>query len=173
MLREATAPHHARVDAAFGSFDLSDPPQYTDFLKAQAGAHIAVEQALDRSGAAALIDDWPRRRRAEALVSDLQSLGSGVPPPLNPPPLDSEGALWGALYVLEGSRLGGRLLAPTVASGAPRQFLDHQVEKGAWRKLLDTLDRRLLDDGDREIATSTAQAVFDLFEASAQALKRV
>lgn len=173
LLREATAPHHAKVDAAFGAYDLSDPVQYIRFLRAQAGAYIAVESALDRSGAAALVDDWPQRRRADALLADLHVLGSEAPSPLPAPPLDSEAALWGALYVLEGSRLGGRTLAPMVAPGAPRQFLDHQPERGAWRKLLDRLDQRLVNDDDRRVATSTAQAVFDLFEASARTAERV
>ena len=173
LLREATAPHHARVDAAFGAYNLSNPIEYTRFLRAQAGAYIAVETALDQSGVGALVEDWPKRRRADALVADLNALGSDIPPPLPSPPLDSEAALWGALYVLEGSRLGGKTLAPTVAPGAPRQFLDHQPERGAWRKLLDRLDQCLINDEDRRVATSTAQTVFDMFEASARAVKKV
>jgi heme oxygenase (biliverdin-IX-beta and delta-forming) len=172
FLREATAPHHGKVDAAFGSFNLADLNDYRRFLLAQAKAYIPVEDALERAGAGELLEDWSDRRRSGALIADLHRLGSDVPAPLPPPPLDSEAAIWGALYVLEGSRLGGRTLAPSVAEGTSRGFLDHRTEKGAWRKLLDRLNQRLINDKDRGMAASTAQAVFELFENAAKAVSK-
>jgi heme oxygenase len=66
--------------------------------------------------------------------------------------------------------LGGRTLAPAVGPDAPKRFLSHQQEKGAWRKLLDQIDQSLVGEDDRKVAASTAQTVFDLFETSAKAV---
>jgi heme oxygenase len=173
FLREATASYHAKVDAAFGSFDLSNLIEYTRFLRAQAGAYLPIEEAIEQAGVANVLDDWQERKRGHALIADLESLGSTAPSPLVAPILDSEAALWGALYVIEGSRLGGRTLAPAVAANAPTRFLDHRLEKGAWRKLLERLSTNLLSDHDQRVAASTAQAVFELFETSAKAANKV
>lgn len=164
-LRTATAPHHARVDAIYSLARLDDPESYGRFLQAQAAAHIATEQALERGGITGIVADWPQRRRADAVRADLEALGLKVPPVSDDLQLDSEEAMLGALYVLEGSRLGGTLLKRSVSADLPTQFLGN-VDSSAWQALLAELDSRLDSTGKREAAIAAAQLVFDLFEDS-------
>lgn len=118
-LRRATSAAHARLDDLFSRFDLSIASGYVAFLCAQAPAFLAVERALDDAGASALIDGWTLRRRSDALRKDLADLGQTLPPGLPAPVVVTEPQILGAAYVLEGSRLGGAILARQVSSGLP------------------------------------------------------
>jgi heme oxygenase len=162
-LRDATSQHHQRVDAAFSSVTLSDRESYARFLLAQAAAHIPAEHALERGGIAAVIPDWPTRRRSAALEADLAEVGESIPRPIGDLVLDGEAALLGALYVLEGSRLGGTVLKRALPAGFPARFLGG-VDSAAWRSLLERLDARLHDDADLQRAITAAGDVFALFE---------
>ncbi|WP_454884539.1 biliverdin-producing heme oxygenase [Sphingomonas oryzagri] len=122
-LRAATAADHERLDALFGGFRLDDPQDYRAFLKAHAMALTAVEQALDAADFADTLDDWPQRKRAGAITADLVAIGEPVPAPLPAPRLGTPAARWGAAYVVEGSRLGGALLARSVADDLPKSYL--------------------------------------------------
>ncbi|WP_326524046.1 biliverdin-producing heme oxygenase [Sphingomonas sp.] len=162
-LRDATGEHHARVDALFSVLRLEDAADYGAFLAAQAAAHLPVEAAIDAADVLPLLPDWPERRRAQALRDDLAALGQGVPTPLAPPQLSDPAALLGAIYVLEGARLGGAILLRSVPAGAPTRFLA-PGRPGAWRKLMETLDERLDAPAAVAQAIAAAQSVFSLFE---------
>lgn len=162
-LRNATSGHHERVDAIFSTAALDARGSYARFLRAQAAAHLPVERALEQGGVAALISDWPARRRRESLESDLEALGEKIPPAAGNLSLDSDAALLGALYVLEGSRLGASVLKRSVPPEFPMKFLGG-VDSAAWRSLLQLLDERLRDEADLVVAIRAARDVFVLFE---------
>jgi heme oxygenase len=164
-LRAATASDHERVDRLYSRFDLSDLRDYKRFLTAQAAAHLPVEAAIDRAGAEALVPDWPARRRRELLLADLADLGLCVPDPVRAPALSGNSELLGAIYVLEGSRLGGAVLKCKLPDIAPRRFLDAPQLAGNWRKLLELLDHFLYGTAALDSATSAARDVFQCFEA--------
>lgn len=166
-LREATADAHVRVDTAFGGFALSEPAAYRRFLQAQAAALLPVEAALDRAHAHRVIGDWPQRRRGALLKADLATLGASAVP-LAQPVLATSAEVCGAVYVLEGSRLGGAMLVRSVPTDLPTAFLRAPSGPGAWRALLDRLDMVLTDDPTRAEATRAALAVFDLFARAAE-----
>jgi heme oxygenase len=168
LLREATAENHARVDAAFGGLDLTSRDGYGLFLEAQAKAFLPLEAAVEATAAVALLDDWSARKRGPALIADLHAMAMDVPPPLSPPEISSSAEAWGTLYVLEGSRLGGQMLSRLVPADAPRSFLSHAAAAGAWRKLLDLLDRTLVLADDRQRAVTAARRAFLLFEDAAR-----
>jgi heme oxygenase len=164
-LRAETRAHHERVDRIFSSLRLDDRADYAKFLCAQAAAHIPVEDALIRGGIAAIVPDWPKRQRSPAMRSDLAELGIAMPGSTEPFDLDGEAALLGALYVLEGSRLGGAMLARSVGAGLPARFLGGG-DSGAWRRLLALLDERLDTALKLALGVKAAAAVFTLFETS-------
>ncbi|WP_156678954.1 biliverdin-producing heme oxygenase [Sphingomonas profundi] len=161
-LRTATAGDHERLDATFATFDLADAAAYRAFLRAHARALAPIEQAIAGSGATA---GW--RPRAPLLADDLAALGTPPPPPL---PLDrpDEAALWGMRYVVEGSRLGGALLARQVGAGLPAAYLGAQHAKGEWRGFLDALEAAGEAGGAawRAEAIAGARRAFHLFAAS-------
>lgn len=124
----------------------------------------AIEAALDAAGFADALEDWPARKRGEAIAIDLAALGEALPLPLTPHALDTRAAQWGAAYVIEGSRLGGALLARSVAADLPRSYLGSPQPPGSWRKFLEKLDKGLSSHQDIALATESARATFGLFE---------
>ncbi len=121
-LRQATRALHERVDAAFSRFDLADRGGYAGFLIAHAQATTAAERVL--SGAENLP---PWRPRTHLLVEDLDKLGSCAPAPMAFAAHEAEAWQWGVLYVLEGSRLGGSVLARRIYAGAPSAFCRRSI----------------------------------------------
>ena len=169
-LRGATAAEHHRVDAAFSRFDLATPGGYRRFLLAQAGGLLPIERALDEAGAADVLGDWPPRRRGVLLRADLEEL-KVTPPELffGPDFFSGEASILGAIYVLEGSRLGGAVLKQAVPGHFPRRFLEARHVAGSWRKLLQSLDDLLIRPDDLDAAVRAAKGIFARFEAEAGA----
>ena len=165
-LRSATADWHDRVDRAFSRFDLGDRASYGRFLMAQAGAHLAVEAALESGDVASVLADWPARRRSQLIRNDLAALGLSAPRAVAIPGFEGVPALLGAVYVLEGSRLGGALLKRSVPADFPTSFLG-AGNAGAWRRLLEALEEKVRTEDETTAATSAACRVFTLFEGAA------
>ena len=168
MLRAATRAAHDRVDALFGDYDLGRRDDYCRFLTAQAAAFLPAEAAIDRAGGDELFPGWAETRRAGLLRADLEGLGLETPTAIPAPDLHSAAAVAGAAYVLEGSRLGGAMLARSVAAGAPRQFLTAPQRPGQWRDFLARLDKLLPSDADRREAVDSAARTFEVFARAAR-----
>jgi heme oxygenase len=157
-LRAATASDHDAVDAGFGRYDLSDADDYRAFLIAHARALPAVEAWL-----AAIPGLAAFRSRGEALAEDLAALGEDMPAPMvfDVPPSTAAG--WGAMYVVEGSRLGGIMLSRSVPDGMPSAYLGAKHLSGEWRALLAAIDDEPADEAWVEQAIVGARAAFDLY----------
>lgn len=116
-LREATAAAHAGLERDLDwEARVATLAGYRALLSRLRGFHAAYEPAI----AAALADAafFDPRRRLAALDADLHALSGEVPGPRPEPAaphLDSPGAALGALYVLEGSTLGGAVIGRHVA----------------------------------------------------------
>ncbi|MCB1884917.1 MAG: hypothetical protein KDG89_13125 [Geminicoccaceae bacterium] len=164
FLRRGTARAHAALDARSAAFDLAAEGGYGAFLLATAGALLPLEDALDRSGVGGLLPDWPRRARASALLDDLAALGLAPPAPVPPLPAAGPPWAWGTLYVLEGSRLGARLLRRRIPANAPQgatRYLDHGADGGLWSAFLGRLEAARAGPGG---ALAAALAAFALFQ---------
>ena len=160
MLRTATAPDHDRVDESFAGYDLADRGDYVRFLLAHARALPAAEDAL-------AIHDLPRwRRRTPMLAADLTALGEIMPDPLPFTLPAGHAAALGALYVVEGSRLGGVMLARRVADTLPASYLGAKHERGEWRALLAAIEAEVGEERVAE-AVAGAHAAFALYAAAA------
>ena len=164
-LREATRAEHAAVDAVYSAFDLSTLSGYGRFLRAQSSCVASLEAALAEP-AQALLGDWPARIRAPLLAADLADMGLAVAPPITAPDLPDDAAVLGAVYVLEGSRFGGAVLARRLAPDAPARFLMAPTEPNSWRSFMSSLDRHLVRSPDFASAIGASRAVFHSFEAA-------
>lgn len=165
-LRTLTRPDHDVVDDIFSTFDLGQADGYRSFLIAQAGALLPVERALDLAGADDVMPDWPHRRRASLLLADLADLGGDAPSPVIPAPaMHTREEILGALYVLEGSRLGGIMLERRVPAGLPRRFLGGS-DSARWRSLVALIDETVISDSQQQRALRAARNVFGLFAAA-------
>ena len=167
-LRAGTAEAHDRVDAAFAAFDLADRESYATFLRAHAEVVLPLEATLPGER---IVPDWEERKRSALLKEDLAFLR-----PLGHPresggddwALDTDPAIAGALYVLEGSRLGGRFLSRQVPRDFPRAYLDANQPPEKWRNLLDRCDAMLYQPAALQSALDAAHIVFAAFERSAR-----
>ena len=164
-LRAETRLDHDAVDTVFSRFDLTSPAGYRQFLRAQGRCVGAVEQALE-ARTSHLVRDWSQRRRAGLLAADLRDMDDAVSDEVVAPDFDSDAAALGGVYVLEGSRLGGALLARRLYEGAPRRFLGTSQGNASWRSFVDLLERNLHREAERAAAIRAARSVFKCFEAA-------
>lgn len=147
QLRSATTPLHHQVDAAFGAYALHTRDGYSDFLLSHARALFGLEVALEAAGIECLLPDWPQHRRRDALRQDLLALDLAVPTPLTLPNTLDSATCWGLVYVLEGSRLGARLLLERVRETPwPGQlhalhYLQHAGDNALWPRFLSQLEQ--------------------------------
>nr|WP_269326747.1 biliverdin-producing heme oxygenase [Kineosporia mesophila] len=175
-MRAATRATHERLDSLV---DLRAWDQATHrwWLQRMLGLHEPLERELGswyagQSGRTA--PDVPSRRRAGAIASDLRSLGltdeevRDLPRSPLPPAPSTRGQALGHLYVLDGSALGGSVIARhAVAGGIPHDActsLAHDPGRiASWRET-----KALLDDltpAELAEAVLAASELFAVFEA--------
>lgn len=147
-LKIATSGLHDLVDRQAEALDLSTPPGLRGFLEMMAQGLGAVERGLERSGVAAIYPLWPTRTRLKLALEELGRPADEVAD--DAVPFTHEAEQWGALYVLEGSRLGSRVLARQ-APGC--RFLQASADDRMWPSFLDRLGaaHARLNDAQRTI----------------------
>lgn len=127
-LREASSAAHARLDhhPLLGALVMDELSlgQYADALAALCGPQRAMEATTLGAGLPA---GYSIPIRSDALEQDLADLDvTDWPPCRDWPDCDSIAGAVGVLYVMEGSRLGGQLIARklerSLPAGAPRRF---------------------------------------------------
>lgn len=93
---------------------IKQKQDYAAILRLFYGYYFPVEQRIAQHVSPALLPDIAERRKAAAIVNDLKALGCDTMPlPLcqRLPAIDNTAQAMGALYVLEGSTLGGKIIA--------------------------------------------------------------
>ena len=169
MLRTATAALHVEVDARFSGPFGTDKNAYSAFLVTLARAVPPLERALEQGGVQRLLTDWPLRRRADALERDLDILGVSMPTAIAVDVTRDEARLFGRLYVLEGSRLGGKLLLKRARENADAEvraatnYLAHGAGADFWRSLLQRLEDSEAVAASPERTMLGAREAFGLF----------
>lgn len=113
-LRSETRPWHEALER---DLDLLGPhADRTSYGRFLAGMYGYL-QSWETEAARWLVNPWPeffaRRRKTSQLAQDLDSLGVSVASikPIPMPHWQGMADLWGSLYVLEGSMLGGQVIA--------------------------------------------------------------
>jgi heme oxygenase len=177
-LRRSTQDHHGAIEALL---DLGRPWQarrYGDVLRGFNAFLHPFENALNRGLPPHLRPWYATRRRAPLVAEDMAHLGLQVPADLGARaaavvqtvPTDGVASALGALYVIEGSALGGQVIAPRLAAelghsptlGA-RYFSGFGDRTGAlWRDFRDTAAREVGDaPADVRLACRAACLTFD------------
>jgi heme oxygenase len=146
LLREATADLHREIDERFSGPFGTDRTAYQAFLGALARAVLPLEAALEAGGVGALLPDWTARRRSPALAADISALGLDLPASAGLTEIRGEPLQFGTLYVLEGSRLGAKLLLrrvlghPDPVVRGATHYLSHGADRDLWRPFVDRLE---------------------------------
>lgn len=168
-LRQHTAEAHARLDAAVGAFDTLE--DYGRYLRSLLNFRAPVEAALE---GIPLPGGFHSRGIADAIRADMHDLGidtdEGAGQPILLPQLDNASSQLGALYVLEGSSLGARLLYKRAqALGLSETFGARHLaiqsgDRDSWPRFL-----ALLEKHPQEAADAAARASIATFELALRA----
>lgn len=168
-LRGATDHLHRDLDRIVAGFRLGDAAHYRRFLQASAATLIAIEQLLESAGVAQLLPDWAERSRREPILADLRSLDSQAQPLALRRTAPTPAEVFGILYVLEGSRLGARMLLDQVLTSTDERvrnasaYLRHgQEQPDHWRTFLQHLESHQAAD-DQTQTVSGAVYAFTMF----------
>jgi len=171
LLRDACGEMHANLDARLSRIDFNDRSAYADMLSRFSAPLTALEAGLSAGVAPKLLPDWAERRRAAALCEDVVSLGGEFNARVAPA-IEDEAEVVGALDVLEGSRLGCRVLARMAEEsadadvrGATRYFR-HAESAGHWRSFLACLENAPAVRRRPDRAVRAARAAFQSFSAA-------
>ena len=173
-LRRETSGLHRQVE------EMTDLPgsvstreDYVDLLGRLHGFHTAVEARLaDPSWATGWLDlgiALPAHKRAHLLAGELVSFGARpTTAAVRLPSLDNLGQALGCLYVVEGSSLGGRVLAPAFRAAlgdVPTGFFDsdERMHPHPWRSVLAGLRKYDETAGSADDVVVGAQGTFLAF----------
>jgi heme oxygenase len=179
-LKRRTEHLHRRVEASVAILDrLRTPGGYAALLARLYGFHepferrLAAVPGLDLPGL-----DPASRRRAARLEADLRHLGLGpgevaaLPRCAALPAPRSTAAALGCLYVVEGSALGGRVIARHVEhelglTGAGVSFFDGDGDRVGpiWRDFCKIVEATVATAAQRHEAEEAAAETFEAFEA--------
>lgn len=177
-LRDAVAPLHKDVeDRIVPYFSKKEPARYVSFLKKIYGLHLPIEKALERIDWAGSGVDFSARRRALLIETDLRDFGlsegeiARLPLVRDLAPYGTIVEGLGALYVLEGSALGGRVILNQLGASlgiGPAfggRFLSGHGPRGEpmWQSFVQALDRYGEADAEADTVISTAIETFRLF----------
>jgi heme oxygenase len=113
-LRAETRPWHEALERDLELLGpRADRNSYGRFLAGMYGYRLSWESEAARWLAAPWPEFFAQRRKTPQLAEDLHSLGVSVAAvkPIPMPHWQGMADLWGSLYVLEGSMLGGQVIA--------------------------------------------------------------
>ena len=174
-LKTETAECHARLESAL---DLMRPEwlreDYVALLESFYGYIAPWENSVAAAIPAPLRDFFEGRRKASLLASDLTFLtgdnarASAVTKIERLPAMDSIGRVFGSMYVIEGSTLGGRFIAPHVArlfglqsGGGNAYFEGYGLRTGSmWNAFRETA-RTNVPAEQADVAVDAAIATFE------------
>jgi heme oxygenase (biliverdin-IX-beta and delta-forming) len=168
---EATQTSHRRLDLALSWLDLGKPRYYAGFLRGQAEALFPLEASLERHGIADVMRDWPQRARTQFLEHDLAAMDVSCDP-LPAPQFRGIADMLGAVYVLEASRMGARIMLarlaehPDSSAMGATAYLRHGFGKRFWPSFLTLLENHPAAQADTASVVQGAEVAFGMFESA-------
>lgn len=161
-----------KVIAAINTID--NEKGYTDLLKLFAAYFGAIERLVDNSINLSCVPDYLQRRKVAALSADLYYLNTQLSPDAPPvilPVIENNLQCLGALYVMEGSTLGGATIARLIetktklsSNGGLAFFNGYGADTiTMWQTFKNQLDSILLKPGDEYVVIHSANETFARF----------
>ncbi len=175
-LRARIAALHTRLDRTIETACFGEPLDLRRLLTIHHAALGVIVPALEQAGAARLFPGWDGCSRLSALEADMVELCGDSPRRVSIERLfPSEQEVWGALYALEGSRLGNQVLLRRMAEHGndlvqrAARFLAYRSEDAvAWPCLVARLEALDYRGDDFEAMAHGAERVFGVYLMAAQ-----
>ncbi|RYZ54811.1 MAG: heme oxygenase, partial [Chitinophagaceae bacterium] len=113
LVKNATQQVHEEVEAILlpALTSIRSTSDYAAILKMFHGYFHPIEKLIEQQLHTGLLPDLAERRKSSSLLEDLRLLGEAtdsLPLCSDLPPIKNPAEAFGALYVLEGSTLGGK-----------------------------------------------------------------
>lgn len=143
---------------------------YADFLKYFYTYFSQVEQAVKPFISLNILPDYQDRRNSSYLKNDIEALGGHVNdiPKVNVPRIEDHVQALGALYVMEGSIMGGSIIIKMLEKGGITEgvsfFSGYGPQTGQkWGLFTEAMNRHVVGPEQEAVAIKTANETFSKF----------
>lgn len=151
---------------------------YANLLKCFYAYFHAVERQIAAFITPAVLPDYDQRRNSSFLKQDIEALGYSTDhlPPATAPAIPNVLAALGALYVMEGSIMGGGIIVQMLAKGGIEEGISFFSGYGEatgrmWGIFVGVMDQHATSEAEEAIAIAAANETFtrfgDVFETAA------
>ena len=171
-IKEATKEAHQQLEkqVVLKLKAIRSNADYADILKHFYAYFNAVEKAIEPYVDNVVLPDYAERRNSSYIQADIEELGANVDdlPQAKAPEITNLQEALGALYVMEGSIMGGSIIVQMLAK--------HGVEKGVsffsgygqktgemWAKFVGALNENAQNEDQEKDATAAANKTFSNF----------
>ena len=171
-IKEATKTAHQQLEVLVVKRlkAIRNNADYANLLKHFYAYFSKVEQAIAPFISAEVLPDYPSRRNTLYLKKDIEALGATtdeLPIAQAPAVADTVSAL-GALYVMEGSIMGGRIIVQMLEKAGITTgvsfFSGYGEATGQmWQRFTEVLNRHAPTEEDQVRAIAAANATFTQF----------
>jgi len=155
--------------------NIQNKADYTRLLVLMYGYYYALEVKINKFINVHILPDHTKRRKSELILQDIRELAAIKESTLSVcsdiPSIDSKEDAFAAMYVLEGSTLGGLFIADMI-SGRLKSDKTLSFFRGygkedtlpMWNSFKDFLNKLTLNEEQEQKLLVTADAVFQKFE---------
>lgn len=172
---ETKSIHQALEKALIPNIKQANSPEaYAQILKIFYGYFNAMETLLDAQLSDKIVPAYTQRRKSNAILQDLKSINSNsnLAVAKDLPHITNVNEALGALYVLEGSTLGGRVITKmlmqnlNLTDAAQLQFFSGYGDQteAMWGSFLSTLNQHATDDVAQHEIINAATETFSKFK---------
>jgi heme oxygenase (biliverdin-IX-beta and delta-forming) len=172
QIRSATAVEHKKLEDRLFPFlnNIQSNEQYAQLLNAFYGYIFPVQEKIAAFIDHSVVPDMNERRNAAYIAADLETLNLPLAGSFAEtlPDIHDHASAMGALYVLEGSTLGGKIIAKTISekiepTEAFRFFRGYGPETGPmWKKFTQYIEHPL-NQLNAKTVVNTATETFRCF----------
>lgn len=147
--------------------------EYKNLLKLFYGFYQPMENHVDKFINNSNMPDYTERRKAENILHDIKEISGDTDLPIcnDIPVIDSTAKALGVMYVLEGSTLGGSIIARMLNKQAaiPYQqlsfFMSYNDNSMAmWKEFTDAINKYAEENNDSDQIIISAKTTFEKFE---------
>jgi heme oxygenase len=177
IIKEATLTNHQQVEKVLVSQmkSMRSKQDYVDLLHLFYGYFGGLEQQINAYINQSDMPDYAQRRKTEAIANDLKALGSQVPAVAGHnylPQINNDLQAFGALYVIEGSTLGGKIISKMIqqhlnlANAAGLSFFNGYGDdtQQMWDTFKQQLNAVVKSPADEETVLAAANETFGKFK---------
>ena len=176
-IKEATSQIHQQTEKVLvGKMkSMRSKQDYIDLLNLFYGYFGGLEKYIERYVNASNLADYEDRRKTSTIADDILALGGTIPALATDhqlPEINNHLKAFGALYVIEGSTLGGQIISKMV-----QQYLPIEDGKGLlffksygaqtqqmWASFKEILNNIVTTSHDEKVITEAANQTFARFK---------